>query len=198
LLLPEQRSQIKNSPVFLNFVYLFTKIIMSISRPEPTEYGPYYEQYMALIKHAELIPALEDGAQQFMAFAGTIPADKADYRYASGKWCVKEVIGHLIDTERVFAYRALSFSRNDKSALPGFDEEFWTPESNAAGRSIDELLNEYQLVRGSTIAFYKGCTREMTERTGTANNNKISVRALGFIIAGHEIHHAQVIKERYL
>jgi hypothetical protein len=171
---------------------------MVITRPEPTEYAPYYGQYLTRIKHAELIPALEEGGKQFTAFAGTIPPDKADYRYAAGKWCIKEVIQHLIDTERVFAYRALTFSRNDKSALPGFDEELWTPQSNAAARSMDELLNEYKFVRGSTIALFRGCTPEMTERIGTANNNKISVRALGFIIAGHEIHHALVIKERYL
>ncbi len=171
---------------------------MNINKPQPGEYAPYYERYIALVNGPELITALEEGERNFLAFARTIPADKAEHKYAPDKWTVKEVLSHIIDTERVFGYRALTFSRNDKSALPGFDENEWTPESNAGSRSLHDLLNEYKFVRGSTISLFKGCTAEMAERTGTASNNKISVRALGFIIAGHEIHHAKVIRERYL
>ena len=171
---------------------------MPITKPETTEYAPYYHTYIGKVNQSDLITALKDGGDNFGKFVSAIPKDKADYRYADGKWTVKEVLSHLLDSERIFAYRALRFARNDKTELAGYDENLYVPESNAANRSIESFIEEGIYIRKATIALFESFTEEMSKRTGSANGREISVRALGFIIPGHEIHHLGVIKERYL
>lgn len=171
---------------------------MNITKPIPGEYAPYYHTYVSKVVFDDLITALEQGGREFLEFVRNIPADKLDFRYAEGKWTVKEVIGHLIDAERVFAYRAMRFARNDKTALPGFEENNYVPESNANYRSIESLIEEVKFLRKATVAMFQSFNSEMMLRKGPANGKDISVRALGFIIAGHELHHMGVIMDRYL
>jgi hypothetical protein len=124
--------------------------------------------------------------------------DKFDFRYAEGKWTIKEIIQHVIDTERIFSYRALRISRNDKTPLPGFDENEYVINTDANNRHLQSLLTELSLVRQSTIALFKSFTPMQLERLGVASNNDISVRAIGFILIGHQKHHQKIFMERYL
>ena len=172
--------------------------INNIARPGQDEYAPHYGTYISKVKSDDLIAELDSSMKDFINFMRTVPEAKLDYRYQDGKWTIREIIIHLMDAERIFTYRALRFSRNDQTPLSGFDENEYVPESNAATRSLDSLIEEYSALRNSTIALYKNFTPQMTMRTGIANGKEISVRALGYVIPGHEIHHMGVIKERYL
>ncbi|HRG88965.1 MAG TPA: DinB family protein [Chitinophagales bacterium] len=171
---------------------------MIITPPAPTEYEGHFGNYINLTQTSDLLAALQADNENFAAFIKQIPADKLDYRYAEGKWTIREIITHITDAERIFAYRALRFARNDKTALPGFEENDYVPESNATNRSIESLLAEYSIVRQSTIALLQNLSPDMLLRQGTASNYHISVRALGYTILGHTLHHQQVIRERYL
>lgn len=171
---------------------------MTISKPEPTEFAPYYGTYINKVENKDLLPALVENLDSFSAFLKSIPPDQLEYRYAEGKWTVKEVIVHLLDAERIFAYRALRFARNDKTDLAGFEENDYVPQSNAANQTAQSLLAEFQAVRNASITLFKSFTPEMCLRSGKANGKEISVRSLGFIIVGHTIHHQQTIRERYL
>jgi hypothetical protein len=171
---------------------------MAITKPQPTEYYMHFETYISKVSHNNLPEALKHSGQEVLTFLKSLPEEKHNYRYAEGKWTIKEVVAHLIDCERIFVYRALTIARKDKNALPGFDEKEYAPESNAVNRSMELLVEEYQYLHKSTILFFEGITEEMSLRMGIANGKEISVRALGFAISGHELHHLQVLKERYL
>ena len=171
---------------------------MPVTKPAENEYAPYYHTYIGKVEGNNLIPALHQSAENFIAFLKSIPAEKHNYRYAEGKWTIQEVVQHIIDCERVFAYRSLTFSRNDKTDLPGFDENVWVPQSNTASRTMASLIEEYTNLREADILMFENMTEEMSKRTGKANGKDISVRALGYILVGHEMHHMAVIKERYL
>ncbi len=170
----------------------------AISRPDAGEYPPYYHTYIGKVNTDDLISALEEGKGNFLSFMALVPADKLEYRYQEGKWTIKELIIHLMDAERIFTYRALRFSRGDSTSLAGFNEDEYVPNSGADERSLQNLLQEYAALRQSTIEFFKNLSPEMMLRTGIANGQEISVRSLGYIIPGHEIHHLAVIRERYL
>ena len=116
----------------------------------------------------------------------------------NGKWTIKEVLSHVIDTERIFTYRALTIARNDNTPLPGFDENAYIPFSNASGRSLMQLIHEYELVRRSSMALFESFTEEMLDRQGTANNMRLTPRILGWMLAGHDAHHADIVRNRYL
>ena len=167
-------------------------------RPEPGEYAPYYQRYIDLVKGDNPIKALENQIIAMQAFLSEIPEDKENYRYAPGKWSIKEIIGHLIDTERIFGYRALSFARKEKTPLPGFEENDYVAAANFEKRSFYNLVHEYNLVRESHLALFKSFDEQALSEVGNANGNDMSVRAIIFTIAGHELHHLQVIRERYL
>ena len=169
-----------------------------ITRPEEDEYASFYHTYISKVKADDLIDALTEGREKVLELMKSIPEDKYDYSYQEGKWTIKEVFVHHMDVERIFTYRALRFSRNDQTAVPGFDEDQYIPESNTAARSMQSIIDEYLALRQSTIEFFKNITEEMSRRSGIANGRQVSVRALGFIIPGHELHHINVIKERYL
>ena len=170
----------------------------SIVKPARHEYAAYYQTYINEIAGDDLIQALEQGRLQMLAFLRSVPEDKLDYKYAPGKWTIKEIIMHLMDAERIFTYRALRFSRNDQNILIGFNDEEYVTYSNAAVRSRQSLIDEYDALRVSTIELYRNMSSEMYGRGGIASGNEMTVAALGYIIAGHEIHHLKVVKERYL
>lgn len=165
----------------------------------PDEFAGYYATYINQVSDEyTLVEELEISVHRFIKFVQNIPLDKFDYRYAEGKWTIKDIILHLIDAERIFAYRALRFARNDKTELPGFEENDYVDEAHAAKRSIQDLLSELAVVRQATLTLFKSLTDEELMRKGIASNNTISVRALGFVIIGHQNHHQRVFEERYL
>ncbi|MFV5696395.1 DinB family protein [Flavobacterium sp. LB3P122] len=162
------------------------------------EYSEFNATYIKAAGYADMIDELEICLHDFIRFVQNIPMDKFDYRYAEGKWTIKDIIQHIIDTERIFGYRALRISRNDKTALPGFEENDYVDNTNANGRNIQDLLAELSAVRHSNLFLFKSFSEEQLKRIGTASNNEISVRAIGFIIIGHQKHHQKVFQERYL
>lgn len=172
---------------------------MKPTQLQPNEYASYYGNYIAQVSDEyTLIEELEISLHRFIKFVQNIPMDKFDYRYAEGKWTIKDIIQHLIDAERVFAYRALRFARNDATELPGFEENDYVNEANGNQRSIMELLTELSAVRHATLLLFKSFNEEQLLRIGIASNNPMSVRALGFVMIGHQNHHQKVFEERYL
>ena len=162
------------------------------------EYGAYYQDYINLVGQDELLPTLVKSGEETVKFFQSVPDSKMEYAYAEGKWTIKEIIQHLIDAERVFAYRALRFGRKDATDLPGFEHNDYVPVSKANDRTKEQLIDDYRSVRNSTIKLYEGFDDEMLKFIGTANGNPMSARALAFIMSGHEKHHIKVIAERYL
>lgn len=172
---------------------------MKLSELPESEYPQYYQGYLNNIEpNSDLFEELEASHHYFIKFVQDIPMEKHDYRYDVGKWTIKEIIQHLIDSERIFAYRALRFSRNDKTELPGFDENHYADNCDANQRHLKDLLMEFSLVRHSTLALFRSFSKETLQRKGRANQVEISVRALGFMIIGHQEHHKKVFQERYL
>jgi uncharacterized damage-inducible protein DinB len=171
---------------------------MNINQLQITEYADFYANYLAQVSDEySLIEELEISLHRLIKFVQNIPMDKFDYRYAAGKWTIKDILQHLIDAERIFAYRALRFARNDTTDLPGFEENDYVDQANANDRSIMELLTELSALRQATILLFKTFSEEKLLLSGTANNNIMSVRALGFVIIGHQNHHQRVFEERY-
>jgi hypothetical protein len=168
-----------------------------ISRPTPSDYPAYYETYIKLVKE-DVFKLLDDGILKMQALLSGIDEEKENYAYAPGKWTVKEVIGHILDTERIMTYRALRFARADRQELPGFDENDYVKNSNFGKRKLIDMAHEFSLLRESNIALFKSFDEEALNRKGIANKNEISVRALIYIVAGHQVHHMQVLRERYL
>ena len=165
-----------------------------------TEYAPYFERYIQLsvLKGKTIIENLENAQDEFERVLRHLPDEKHSYSYAAGKWTLKELIQHIIDTERVFCYRALSFARNDQTPLPGFDQDIFVDNDTANERDYYDLLDEMKVLRKSSIQLFKSFSKEAFLRTGVASNNKMSVRALGYLFSGHQIHHINIVKERYL
>jgi hypothetical protein len=158
----------------------------------------FYKAYVKLVDQPDPLQALRISGYRAMELVHTIPEGKADFRYADGKWSVREVLCHMMDAERIFAYRALTFARNDKTPLPGFDENEYANHMNASARSLRQIGDQMQHLRSSSVDLFDSFNEEMLKRKGLANNNELSVVALGFIIAGHEMHHCKVLQERYL
>lgn len=169
-----------------------------IGKPNASEHLPYYSRYIDRINEDDILKVLSTQIEGTLALLRTIPHEKGEYRYAPDKWSVKEVIGHLIDTERVFAFRALWFARNEKSGLPGFEQEDWVRVTPLDSITMDELITEFEDVRQATVSCFRHLSKEAWMRRGIASNAEISVRALAYIIAGHELHHVDGIKTKYL
>lgn len=165
---------------------------------QPSEFPEYYTPYINEVKCLDIIEALEENIHDFLNFIENIPVEKHEFQYLPGKWTIKEIILHIIDAERIFGYRALRFARFDATPLAGFEENDYVPISNANNRDIKSLLTEFVAVRKATISLFENFTEEMLLHKGIASNGEISVRALGFIISGHCLHHQNVIRERYL
>lgn len=173
--------------------------IMKANQLLPEEYPMQYQRYIEQVSSEyTLQEELEISLHRFIKFVQNIPIDKFDFSYADGKWTIKEIIQHLIDAERIFAYRALRFARNDQTNLSSFDEDAYVLQSHASTRSIQDLLTEMAVVRQATLSLFKSLSEVELLRAGTSSNNRISVRALGFSIIGHQNHHQQIFIERYL
>ena len=167
-------------------------------RPESTEYAPYYEKYIALVPSGHILSILEaqlENTQRVLRSAGD---ERGDYAYAPGKWTLNEVVGHLSDTERIFAYRMLRISRNDSTAIEGFEQDDYVRYGPFRSRSLAGLAEEFATVRRSTLSLLRNLEEEAWMRRGVANQNQVSVRALAYIAAGHELHHMGMVREKYL
>lgn len=173
--------------------------LTKISKPLPGEYDPYTIMYIDNVPDDGLIVThLAEQQTQLDALLRSLPVEKLHYRYAPGKWTIKEILLHIIDAERIFLYRALRFARKDATPLSGYDQDPYVEASRANERSIDDLLEEFTHVRRSAVSFFSSLDNDAWMRSGTANNTSVSVRALAYIIAGHELHHLKIIKEKYL
>ena len=168
-----------------------------IAPPQPDEYAPVYADYVAKVPELNVLEALESNLDE-LALLGSVPDAEAGHRYAPDKWSIREVAGHLIDAERVFAYRALRFSRKDAMNLHGFDENAFVASSAYDQCRLEDLLEEFRLTRQSNLRMFRGMLPEMLEIRGTANHHPMSVRALAAAMAGHLRHHVGILKERYL
>jgi hypothetical protein len=171
---------------------------MIIEQPQAGEYPPYYQSYLDRVKSGDVIKTLKDQIMDIQAVISKIPEEKEGFAYAEGKWTIKEVIGHIIDTERILGYRALRFARKDKTVLPGFDENEFVANANFNKRTLYELAHEFAIVREANIALFKTFSKEELIEKGNANGQEVSVRAIIYMIAGHASHHVNVIRTKYL
>jgi uncharacterized damage-inducible protein DinB len=171
---------------------------MYLSQLDENEYNPHYKHYILELGDVDLFKILTTSFEELLETVKDLPEEKLVFRYDEGKWTIKELLQHLIDTERIMSYRALRFSRNDATELQGFDENWYVDNSNGNDRNFNDLLDEFTCTRRASISLFKSFTNEMLQLSGTANGSDMTVRALGFIIAGHQMHHLKVIKERYL
>lgn len=169
----------------------------TIPRPAANEHSPYYSRYISLVPDGDLISLLQAQMKETARVLRGVTPAKADFAYAPGKWTVKEVIGHMGDVERVMAYRALRFARDDATNLPGFDENTYVPAGQFGRRTISDLVDELEAVRVATVHLLSHLDDEALARRGLANETEMSVRALAYIIAGHERHHRNVLRDRY-
>jgi uncharacterized damage-inducible protein DinB len=174
-------------------------IATTIERPRADEHVEYFGRYISKVpQNVDLIALLREQALETVKLHQGLTPAQADFAYAPGKWTIKQVIGHIIDAERIFVYRALCFARQVQTPLPSFDENAYVDHANFQDRTLADLLEEFQVVRSATICFAKNLDAESLARIGTASKNPISVRALLYIIAGHERHHLELFRERYL
>lgn len=170
---------------------------MTHARPEPSEYAAYYEKYVALVPGNDVVGSLEtQHARTLQLLAGRSEGD-GSFRYAADKWTVKDVLGHIADSERIFGYRALRIARADQTPLPGFEQDDYVRTGGFSDRALASLLDEFSSVRSATLALFRSLHQHAWVRRGVANQNEISVRALAFVIAGHELHHTKILEERY-
>lgn len=158
----------------------------------------FYHHYVMQVQDQNLLDALEQSGKHLVTLLNTVTEDMGEYRYEKGKWSIKELICHMMDAERIFAYRALRFARNDSTELPGFEENDYAPQANAHARTLKQLITEAETLRKTTIDLFTSFTPEMLQRKGTSNKNVVSVLNIGYIIAGHETHHRNILNERYL
>lgn len=171
---------------------------MKSSSLQSNEYANFYKPYIEALGEVVLMNELEQSLSFFIDFLKTIPYEKHEFRYAEGKWTIKDIVQHLIDAERIFAYRALRIARKDKTPLPGFEENEYVETAFANKRVMNDLIEEFITVREATISLFKTFTEEQLLQMGTASEKPVSVRAIGFITLGHQKHHEKIIKERYL
>lgn len=171
---------------------------LEISPPETGEYDAYYQGYIDRVEGRQLSLILRQQRAQVLELLDGLSEERANYRYAPEKWSVKEVLGHLIDTERVFVYRAMSIARGEQQSLPGFDQDDYVRTGDFDRRTVESLKSEYETVRNASIAFFESLDTESWVKTGTANDVTVSVRAIGYIVPGHEAHHLSILHERYM
>lgn len=169
-----------------------------LERPGAGEHAEYYSKYTSLVPDGDLLELMERQADEFAGFLRGIPAHLHDHRYSEGKWSIKEVIGHIADAERVFSYRAMRFSRGDATPLASFDENAYVENARFAEQDFGYLVDDWTAVRRATLTLLRGLNAEEAARTGTASGWPVSVRALAWIMAGHVIHHTNILRERYL
>jgi len=173
-------------------------ITASAIRPAKSEFLPYYERYIARVPEGDVVATLSAQIGETLELVRSLPASVSTYRYAPDKWSVNQLIGHVIDAERLFAARALRFARNDATPLPGFEQDDYARNSTFDAYPLAELASELEAVRQSTIYLFRHMDEEAWTRRGVANNAEVSVRALAYIIAGHELHHREILTSHYL
>ena len=167
-------------------------------RPLPTDAAPFYQHYIGLVNAESAADAVKNHSAEILAFYTSLPADKADFAYAEGKWTIKEVLQHVIDAERVFSYRCMRIARKDTTPLPGFDENSYAANSQADKRDFDLMKEEFSLLRGASDIFVSTLIEEQLQNVGVTSNNPITANAIAFIMYGHLLHHMNIINERYL
>jgi hypothetical protein len=173
-----------------------TTSAVTLERPKAGEYNPYYDRYISLIPGNDIIATLAAELPKTVALLSSRSADP-DLRYAPGKWSVKEALGHIIDTERIMAYRALRIARNDRTPIEGYEQDDYVKNGPYAALHLSNLVEEFKTVRAATLSLFRNLRPEDWTRAGIANKNEITVRALAYVIAGHELHHRQILEERY-
>ena len=166
-------------------------------RPNNNDYAPYYEGYISLVEGNDIFKILVNQSIKTQEVLNSFPKAMGDFTYQPGKWTVKQVIGHLIDTERVMAYRAMCIARDEKQSLPGFDQDDYVKAGNFNKRDLFDLVYDFRLLRESNMLLAKGLDKEVFSKRGVANNNEVTVLALFYIIAGHEKHHMNILVDRY-
>ena len=171
---------------------------VNITRPEASEYAPYYEKYISLVPAGDLLATLGQQLESTLALLSGITEEQADSSYAPGKWSIKELIGHLIDSERIFGYRALRFARADQTPLPGYEQDDYVKSARFGARRLSDLAEEFSYVRRANLFLFRSLDEEAWGRTGEANGQPVSVRAIAYIVAGHEAHHMGILRTRYL
>jgi hypothetical protein len=167
-------------------------------RPANTEYGSFYADYVALVPEDDVLPAIERQSSETQKLLASIDEFRAAFRYAESKWSVKEVVGHFVDAERIFGYRALAIARGESQPLPGFEEKDYVRNAQFDKWSIGDLAEEYALLRRSNIVMFRNLPEEAWDRRGVASDNPVTVRGIAYVMLGHERHHLSVLKERYL
>ena len=170
---------------------------LQISRPEPGEYAPYYDRYISLVPGNDILPTLESQRRQMLLLLSGRDESDGDFRYAPDKWTVKEVLGHVCDTERIFAYRALRISRGDRTPIEGFEQDDYVRNGPFANRPLAELIEDYIAVRRATLTLFRNLDEPAWVRRGIANKNEVSTRAIAYTMAGHELHHRCILEEKY-
>jgi len=173
-------------------------LTLAIAVPKPSEYAPYYARYISLVEGNDAIQALELQGPETVAMLSGLSDRQGGYRYAPEKWSLKEVLGHVTDAERVFAYRALRIARNDATPLAGFEQDDYVRAANFPNRPLAGLVEEFAAVRQASVLLFRSLDAEAWMRRGVANRNEVSVRAIAYIIAGHELHHRKIIQAKYL
>ncbi len=171
---------------------------LMISKPDAAEYMPYYEKYIALVPDGDVVAALRQQLDDTLALLSGVDEARGAHRYAPDKWSVKELVGHVIDTERIFAYRALRFARKDETPLSGFEQDDYIRHGSFDEYQLSELAAEFAHVRRANLSLFQHLSAAAWTRTGLANGHAVSVRALAYIMAGHELHHREILRIRYL
>jgi hypothetical protein len=170
---------------------------VGVARPQPGEYASYYERYISLIQGEEILHTLDEQRREMLLLLSCRNEKDGDFRYAPEKWSVNEVLGHICDTERIFAYRALRFSRADAMPLAGFEQDDYVRNGPFGQRPLSDLIEDFIAVRRATISLFRNLDEAAWLRRGVANKNEVSVRALAYIVAGHELHHRRILEEKY-
>jgi uncharacterized damage-inducible protein DinB len=170
---------------------------LTIGRPAAGEYAPYYERYISLVQGEDILSILDSQRRQTMLLLSGRDEEEGNFRYAPDKWSAKEVLGHLCDTERIFAYRALRIARGDTTPLPGFEQDDYVRNGPFANRSLSDLVEEFIAVRRATLSLLRNLDEQAWMRRGIASNNEVTVRSLAYMIAGHELHHRRILQEKY-
>jgi hypothetical protein len=167
------------------------------SRPDRTEYAPYFEKYVTLVPEGDIVSVLRESGREVTDALRAVPETRGGFRYGEGKWSIREVVGHISDTERIFAYRALRIARGDQTPLASFDENAYAPTSGAEQRTIADLVAEFAAVREATVRLLESLPDDAWTRVGTASGKQVSVRAVAYMAAGHVLHHFGILRDRY-
>jgi len=170
---------------------------LTIARPEPGEYNPYYDRYISLVPGDDILATLDSQRRQTLLLLSGRNEDDGDLRYSPEKWTAKEMLGHVCDTERIFAYRALRISRGDQTPIEGFEQDGYVKNGPFARVSLEEIVEDYIAVRRATLTLFRNLEEGAWMRRGVANKNEVTVRAIAYTIAGHELHHRRILEEKY-